>query len=149
LILHADNENAMRSATLDSLLEELGVLRSFSRPRVSNDNPYSESLFRTAKYRPDYLRRPFARKEEACQWVASFADWCNHRHRHGGIKFATPHQRHSGQAIEICVTGLSSTNRPANAIHGAVHDRSAVGVRHKWSGLIHHQQTLNPHQLNS
>jgi putative transposase len=53
LILHADNGNAMRAATLESRLEELGVLRSFSRPRVSNDNPYSESLFRTAKYRPD------------------------------------------------------------------------------------------------
>ena len=53
LILDADNGNAMRAATLESRLEELGVLRSFSRPRVSNDNPYSESLFRTAKYRPD------------------------------------------------------------------------------------------------
>jgi putative transposase len=60
LILHADNGNAMRAATLESRLEELGVLRSFSRPRVSNDNPYSESLFRTAKYRPDYPRRPRA-----------------------------------------------------------------------------------------
>ena len=64
----------LRAATLESRLEELGVLRSFSRPRVSNDNPYSESLFRTAKYRPDYPRRPFARVEEACLWVASFAD---------------------------------------------------------------------------
>jgi len=102
LILHADNGNAMRAATLESRLEELGVLRSFSRPRVSNDNPYSESLFRTAKYRLDYPRRPFACKDEACQWVASFADWYNNRHRHSGIKFVTPHQRHSGQAVEIC-----------------------------------------------
>jgi len=102
LILHADNGNAMRAATLESRLEELDVLRSFSRPRVSNDNPYSESLFRTAKYRPDYPRRPFANTEEACQWVASFVDWYNQRHRHSGIKFVTPHQRHSGQALEIC-----------------------------------------------
>ena len=102
LILHADNGNPMRAATLESRLEELGVLRSFSRPRVSNDNPYSESLFRTAKYRPDYPRRPFASVEEACLWVASFVDWYNHRHRHSGIKFVTPHQRHSGQAMEIC-----------------------------------------------
>ncbi|WP_255094483.1 DDE-type integrase/transposase/recombinase [Synechococcus sp. J7-Johnson] len=58
LMLHADNGNAMRAATLENRLEELGVLRSFSRPRVSNDNPYSESLFRTVKYRPDYPRRP-------------------------------------------------------------------------------------------
>ena len=102
LILHADNGNAMRAATLESRLEELGVLRSFSRPRVSNDNPYSESLFRTAKNRPDYPRRPFASVEEACLWVVSFVDWYNNRHRHSGIKFVTPAQRHSGQAVEIC-----------------------------------------------
>jgi hypothetical protein len=92
----------LRAATLESRLEELGVLRSFSRPRVSNDNPYSESLFRTAKYRPDYPRRPFASVEEACLWVATFVDWYNHRHRHSGIKFVTPHQRHCGDAMEIC-----------------------------------------------
>ena len=102
LVLHADNGNAMRAATLESRLEELGVLRSFSRPRVSNDNPYSESLFRTAKYRPDYPRRPFASVEDACLWVVSFVDWYNHRHRHSGIKFVTPHQRHNGDAVEIC-----------------------------------------------
>ena len=102
LILHADNGNAMRGATLESRLEEMGVLRSFSRPRVSNDNPYSESLFRTVKYRPDYPNRPFASKEKACEWVAAFVDWYNHRHRHSGIKFVTPHQRHSGAATAIC-----------------------------------------------
>ena len=101
LILHADNGNAMRAATLESRLEELGVLRSFSRPRVSNDNPYSESLFRTVKYRPDYPRRPFASKDQACKWVAEFVDWYNHQHRHSGIKFVTPQQRHDGQAVEI------------------------------------------------
>jgi putative transposase len=69
---------------------------------VSNDNPYLESLFRTAKYRPDYPRRPFTSAEEACLWVASFIDWHNLRHRHSGIKFVTPQQRHSGQAVEIC-----------------------------------------------
>ena len=74
LVLHADNGSAMRGATLESRLEEMGVLRSFSRPRVSNDNPYSESLFRTVKYRPDYPSRPFATKKEACEWVAAFVD---------------------------------------------------------------------------
>ena len=92
----------MRAATLESRLEELGVLRSFSRPRVSNDNPCSEALFRTAKYRPDYPRRQFASVEEACLWVASFVDWYNHRHLHSGIKFVTPHQRQSGQAVDLC-----------------------------------------------
>ena len=101
LILHADNGNAMRAATLESRLEELGVLRSFSRPRVSNDNPFSESLFRTVKYRPDYPRRPFSGLEEACSWVMAFVDWYNHQHRHSGIRFVTPAQRHSGQAVAI------------------------------------------------
>ena len=91
----------LRGATMESRLEEMGMLRSFSRPRVSNDNPYSESLFRTAKYRPDYTSRPFASVEEACQWVASCVDWYNHRHRHSGIKFVTPHQRHNGESVEI------------------------------------------------
>ena len=92
----------MRAATLDCRLEELGVLRSFSRPRVSNDNPYSESLFRTVKYRPDYPRRPFRSQEEACRWVAEFVSWYNHQHRHSSIRFVTPDQRHSGQAVELC-----------------------------------------------
>ncbi|MEY4826245.1 MAG: hypothetical protein RLZZ430_1895 [Cyanobacteriota bacterium] len=65
----------MRGATLEVRLEELGALRSFSRPRVSNDNPYYESLFCTVKYRPNYPNRPFRSKEEACQWVSSFIDW--------------------------------------------------------------------------
>ena len=67
----------LRPATLESRLEELGVLRYFSRPRVSNDNPYSESRFLTAKYRPDSPRRPFGSLEEACLWVAAFVDWYN------------------------------------------------------------------------
>ncbi len=102
LLLHADNGNAMRAATLESRLEELGVLRSFSRPRVSNDNHYSESLFHSLKYRPDYPRRPFQSMEEACSWVAAFMSWYNDQHRHRGIPFVTPSQRHSGEAVEIC-----------------------------------------------
>nr|WP_254217350.1 integrase core domain-containing protein [Synechococcus sp. CCY 9618] len=70
--------------------------------RVSNDNPYSESLFRTVKYRPDYPRRPFRSQEEGCSWACAFLDWYNHRHRHSSIRFVTPDQRHSGQAVELC-----------------------------------------------
>ena len=102
LILHADNGNAMRAATLESRLEELGVLRSFSRPRVSNDNPYSESLFRTVKYRPDYPRKAFGSKDQACKWVAEFVDWYNHQHRLNRITVVTPIQRHNGDAVEVC-----------------------------------------------
>ncbi len=68
---------------------------------MSNDNPYSESLFRTVKYRPDYPRRPFQSVEEACAWVAGFVGWYNDRHRHSGIRFVTPSQRHSGEAVAI------------------------------------------------
>jgi transposase InsO family protein len=78
LILHADNGNAMRGTMLDGRLEALGVLRSFSRPRFSKDNPYSESLFRTLKYRPDYPIRAFRSKDDACTMVAAFVDWYNH-----------------------------------------------------------------------
>ena len=102
LILHSDNGNAMRAATLESWMDELGVLRSFSRPRVPNDYPYSESLLRTAKYRPDYRRKPFTSKDETRLWLTSFVDWYNHRHRQSGIKLVTLQQRHSGQAVEIC-----------------------------------------------
>jgi putative transposase len=103
LVLHADNGNAMRAATREARLEELGVLHSFSRPRVFNENPYSESLLRTTKYRPDYPRRPSTSAEEACRWVASFVDWYNLRHCHSGIKFVTPHQRQRGPAVKICL----------------------------------------------
>ncbi len=75
LILHADKGNAIRAVTLESRLEELGVLRSFSRPRDSNDYPFSESLFHTVKYLPDYPRRPFSGVEEACSWTLAFVDW--------------------------------------------------------------------------
>jgi transposase InsO family protein len=91
----------MRGDTPESRLEEMGVL-SPSRPRVSNDNPYSESLFRTVNYRPDYTNWLFASKDKACEWVAVFVDWYNHRHRHSGIKFVTTHERHSGAATAIC-----------------------------------------------
>jgi len=91
----------MRAATLESRLEELGVLRSLSRPRVSNDNHYSESLFSTVKYRPEYPRKPFASYCHSCQLVASFVDCFNHQHRHRGIKFVTPQQRPDVQAVEI------------------------------------------------
>jgi transposase InsO family protein len=102
LVLHADNGNAMRAATLNNRQEKLNVLRSFSRPRVCKNNPYSESLFRTVKYPPDYHCRPFPSIDQGCQWVRSFVDWYNHRQRHSGIKFVTSIQRHSREAFDTC-----------------------------------------------
>jgi len=97
LILHSDNGSPMKGATLLATLQALGVTPSFSRPRVSNDNPYSESLFRTVKYRAWYPERPFASLAEARAWVERFVAWYNHEHRHSAIRFVTPHQRHVGQ----------------------------------------------------
>jgi hypothetical protein len=116
----------LRAATLESRLEGLGVLRSFSRPRVSNDNPYSESLFRTMKYRPDYPRRPFTSAEEACLWIVWFVDWYNHRHRRSGIKLVTPNQRLGRHSLEICRYRSSSTSWPTSGIPGVSRDPSVV-----------------------
>ena len=96
LILHADNGNTMQAATLEVRLEELGVLRPFTRQWVSNENPYLMALFRKIKYRPDYPRKQFSSKEEACLCVVGFVDCYNRRHRHSGIKFVTFHKRHNG-----------------------------------------------------
>lgn len=96
LILHSDRGGPMKGSTLLAKLQELGVTPSYGRPRVSDDNPYSESLFRTLKYRPQYPRLPFGSLEEARRWVADFKDWYNTEHRHSGIKFVTPEERHMG-----------------------------------------------------
>jgi len=101
LVLHSDNGAPMRAATLLAFLQLIGVVPSFSRPSVSNDNPYSESLFRTAKYRPEFPRKPFASLEQARSWAAWFVDWYNTQHRHSAIKFVTPQQRHDGEDVEI------------------------------------------------
>ena len=101
LVLHSDNGAPMKGITLLAMLQVLGVTPSFSRPRVSNDNPYSESLFRTVKYRPWYPQRPFASVLAAREWVERFVQWYNHEHRHGAIRFVTPHERHVGRDQEI------------------------------------------------
>lgn len=101
LRLHADNGGPMKGATLKATMERLGVLASYSRPHVSDDNPFSEALFRTLKYRPDYPSRPFRSLEEARAWVDRFVAWYNHEHLHSGIGMVTPAQRHDGTDIAI------------------------------------------------
>ena len=100
-ILHADNGSPQKSSTLRATLEQLGIMPSYSRPRVSNDNPYSESLFRTTKYRPDYPADGFDNLEQARDWVLGFVRWYNEAHRHSAIKFVTPVERHTGADVEI------------------------------------------------
>lgn len=104
LVLHSDNGGAMKGATMLATLENLGVAASFSRPRVSNDNAYAESLFRTCKYRPDYPCKPFADVAAARAWMYQFVQWYNHTHKHSGLKFVTPAQRHNGQAEQLMKT---------------------------------------------
>ena len=99
--LHSDNGSPMKGATMLATLQQLGVIPSFSRPSVSNDNPYSESLFRTLKYRPEYPEQPFSTLDAARDWVHFFVDWYNKEHLHSSIKFITPEQRHTGQDEEI------------------------------------------------
>ncbi len=101
LVLHSDNGSPMKAATLLAALGKLGVATSFSRPAVSNDNPYSEALFRTVKYRPEYPKRPFESIEEARRWVESFERWYNTKHLHSAIRFVAPSDRHAGDDVEI------------------------------------------------
>ena len=86
LVLHADNGSPMKGATMKVTLEKLGIIASYSRPRVSNDNPFSEALFRTCKYRPDWPTKGFATKACAQTWVKSFASWYNGDHLHSMIR---------------------------------------------------------------
>jgi transposase InsO family protein len=91
----------MKSFTLRAKMLELGVVRSHSRPRVSNDNPYSESLFKTVKYHPRWPSEGFESLDAARTWVKEFVQWYNHEHRHSQIKFVTPVQRHTGEDKKI------------------------------------------------
>ena len=101
LVLHSDNGSPMKGATMLATLQRLGVMPSFSRPSVSDDNPYSESLFKTLKYHPGYPDKPFESLEEARTWVAGFQRWYNEEHRHSALKFVTPGQRHRGEDIAL------------------------------------------------
>lgn len=97
VVLHSDNGSPMKGATMLATLEHLGITPSFSRPAVSNDNPYSEALFRTIKYCPKYPEKAFISLNAAREWMEQFSDWYNHHHQHSALKMVTPNQRHSGE----------------------------------------------------
>jgi transposase InsO family protein len=101
LVLHSDNGGPMKGATMLATLHKLGIIPSFSRPSVSNDNPYSESLFRTMKYRPEYPSKPFDNIEQAQSWVDGFVFWYNTQHLHSSIRYVTPDDRHCGREDHI------------------------------------------------
>jgi putative transposase len=101
LSLHADNGGPMKGATMLVTMQRLGIMPSFSRPSVSDDNPFSESLFKTVKHCPFYPTKPFESIDEATAWVESFVVWYNTEHLHSAIRFVTPNSRHSGSDVEI------------------------------------------------
>jgi putative transposase len=101
LDLHSDNGGPMKGATMLATIQRLGVTPSFSRPGVSNDNPFSESLFKTMKYCPSFPERGFLSIEEARNWVEKFVGWYNNIHLHSGINFVTPFSKHHGLDKEI------------------------------------------------
>lgn len=101
LVLHSDNGGPMKGATMLATLQKLGVVPSFSRPSVSDDNAFAEALFRTFKYRPGYPSGPFASLDAARAWVAKFVRWYNEEHQHSALRFVTPAQRHDGHDAEI------------------------------------------------
>ena len=101
LRLHSDNGGPMKGATMLVTMQWLGVVPSFSRPSVSDDNPFSESLFKTLKYCPQFPSKPFENIEAAKVWVEAFVGWYNTEHLHSGINFVTPESKHQGQDVEI------------------------------------------------
>jgi putative transposase len=115
LTIHADRGPAMKSQNVAQLLAALGVDKSHSRPHVSNDNPFSESQFKTLKYRPDFPDR-FASYDEALAFCTQFFHWYNHQHYHSGIGLLTPASVHHGQAPAI-VAKRQETLTAAHAQH--------------------------------
>jgi putative transposase len=137
LTLHSDNGGPMKGATMLATLQSLGVVPSFSRPKVSDDNPFSESLFKTLKYRPSYPDGAFASIEEARTWVERFVNWYNHDHQHSEISFVTPASRHSGKDLSILLRrrSLYEEAKTKNPL------RWSKGIR-KWDQIT--EVLLNP-----
>lgn len=136
LVLHADNGGPMKGATMLATLQRLGVVPSFSRPSVSDDNPYSESLFRTLKYTPAYPRKPFESLEAARRWVHRFVQWYNHEHRHSAIRYVTPSERHDGKDAALL--------KQREAVYEAARKRTPQ----RWSGKTRNWEPVAEVWLN-
>ncbi|WP_234992439.1 IS3 family transposase [Roseisalinus antarcticus] len=136
LVLHADNGSPMKGATMKTTMEKLGITASYSRPRVSNDNPFSEALFRTCKYRPNWPAKGFATKADAQAWVKSFASWYNGEHLHSAIRFVTPDARHAGR------------DRATLANRAILYANARAQNPERWSGKTRNWQPAGPVWLN-
>lgn len=120
--MHSDNGKPIRASTMIATLQWLGVIPSFSRPHVSDDNPYSESLFRTLKHTPAYPQMPFAGVTSARHWMERIVTWYNLEHRHSAIRYVTPEERHRGQENGIL--------RKRHALY----QRAKAANPERWSG---------------
>lgn len=142
LILHSDNGAPMKGVTMLAMLQELGVIPSFSRPSVSDDNPYSEALFKTAKYHHTFpWVEKFANFFDARAWGEQFVHWYNNEHLHSALKFVTPNQRHSGEDNAIRIK------------RDAIYQLAKLKNPERWSGktrnwFITKVATLNPNRKN-
>jgi hypothetical protein len=134
---HGDNGATLKATTVLAMLHWLGIEPSYSRPRVSDDNAFAEALFRTAKYRPEFPLKGFADLDAARQWAGRFVHWYNHEHRHSGIRYVTPAQRHVGQ------------DGPVLAARHASYQKARQRNPRRWSGPTRNWTpvgvvTLNP-----
>lgn len=136
LVLHSDNGAPMKSQSLLSKMYDLGITPSRGRPRVSNDNPYSESLFRTLKYCPQWPKDGFADLNAARAWVRDFMRWYNHEHRHSRIRFVTPAQRHRGDDQDIL------------ARRHALYQEARARHPERWSGKTRNWEPIGAVMLN-
>jgi hypothetical protein len=135
--LFSDNGATLKATTVLAMLHWLGIEPSYSRPRVSDDNAFAEALFRTAKYRPEFPLKGLLDLDTARRWAARFVDWYNHEHRHSGIRYVTPVQRHCGQD-----RGLLSARQALYQAARASNPRRWSGLTRNWApvGVV----TLNP-----
>jgi putative transposase len=150
IVLHSDNGKPMKGMTMLAMLENLGVISSFSRPSVSDDNPYSEALFKTLKYHPNFpMFTKFATISDAIDWCEKFVTWYNQHHLHSALKFVTPEQRHKGEDIIIrqkrhAVYEIAKKQEPARW-SGKTRDWSlpTIVMLNPDKKLRHHSQKLN------
>ncbi len=136
-VLHSDNGAPMTSYTLKSRLAELDMPMSHSRPRVSNDNPYLESLFRTVKYCPKWPSKGFTSLAALREWMLAFEHAYNEQHLHSGINFVTPASRHRGED-----TALLAQRKTVYERAKRLHPRRWSGQTRNWTAVG--EVSLNP-----
>lgn len=136
ITVHSDNGGPMKGEMMLATMQRMGVAHTRSRPAVSNDNPYAESLFKTLKYRPQLPLKPFADLLQARRWVTELVHWYNEQHRHSAIHFVTPAQRHAQ-------TDAAMLNARA-----AVYEKARQKHPTRWSGNTRDWAFINEVHLN-